>query len=74
MGELELRVICAWCSTPLHGRGPGTGGGTSHGICVTCAEGFIKRLPAAYLSSIADADGTVTLFSGHRFHVTDASS
>jgi len=67
MADAPLRVICAWCSTTV--AGDASPGKTSHGICLRCAEGFIKRLPAAYLASIADADGTVTLFSGHRFTV-----
>lgn len=67
MAEAPMSVVCAWCSTTVTGE-PGEGK-TSHGICVRCAEGFIKRLPPAYLASIADPDGTVTLFSGHRFTV-----
>ncbi len=34
-----------------------------------CARRFLDQLPLAYLASIADADGTVTLFSGYRFEV-----
>jgi hypothetical protein len=69
MAEALMRVVCAWCSsTVTGGDAPGP---ASHGICVRCAEGFIKRLPHAYLASIADPDGTVTLFSGHRFRVAD---
>ncbi|HMO54458.1 MAG TPA: hypothetical protein PJ994_08145 [Tepidiformaceae bacterium] len=68
MAELPLRVICAWCSTTLS-EPPDASERTSHGVCVSCAEGFLKRLPIDYLQSIADPDGTVTLFSGHRFAV-----
>lgn len=69
MADASMRVICAWCSTVVSGDSERGEGKTSHGICLACAEGFIKRLPVAYLASIADADGTVTLFSGHRFRV-----
>lgn len=41
----------------------------SHGICPDCALTFLKRLPEAYLRSIAEPDGTVSLFSGHHFSV-----
>ena len=69
MPEAAMRVICAWCSTVVASEPADAK--TSHGICPRCAEGFVKRLPAAYLASIADPDGTVTLFSGHRFQVAE---
>lgn len=34
--------------------------------------GFIKKLPKEYLASIAEPDGTVTLFSGHKLAVEPA--
>ncbi|HNM78244.1 MAG TPA: hypothetical protein PKI89_07770 [Tepidiformaceae bacterium] len=58
----DVTVVCAWCNERVSGTGPLI----SHGICVSCAESFIARLPREYLRSIAEPDGTVTLFSGHR--------
>lgn len=63
-GEGGLAVVCAWCGVPVRGQ---AGEVISHGICPDCACLFLRRLPAAYLASIADGDGSVTLFSGHRF-------
>lgn len=40
---------------------------------VACAIGFLKKLPREYLQGIAEADGTVTLFSCHRFDVGAAA-
>jgi hypothetical protein len=59
------RVVCAWCTVPS----PAVGSDERLGICVQCALGFLKRLPRAYLESIAEPDGTVTLFSGHRLDI-----
>jgi hypothetical protein len=60
-----LTVVCAWCAAVVH-----TGGErVSHGICVDCASGFLAKLPAEYLSTIAEPDGTVTLFGGHKWRV-----
>lgn len=67
MGEAQLPVICAWCSARVSGENQT--GTVSHGICPDCALTFLKRLPEAYLRSIAEPDGTVSLFSGHRFSV-----
>jgi len=37
--------------------------------------GFLKKLPREYLQSIAEPDGTVTLFSGHKLELgADAGS
>ena len=58
-------IVCAWCFTTVESRGEQI----SHGICVECAMGLLARLPADYLRSIADADGTVSLFSGHKLQV-----
>lgn len=63
-GAGDVRVICAWCRQQLSGAPSGR---VSHGICPRCAREFLERLPASYLESIADDDGTVTLFSGYRF-------
>ena len=63
-----LTVICAWCETVVSGPGDGP---VSHGICRACACRFLERLPLAYLEAIADADGTVTLFSGYRFRLAE---
>ena len=30
---------------------------------------FLKKLPREYLQSIAEPDGTVSLFSGHRLDI-----
>jgi hypothetical protein len=57
-------VVCAWCNASVFGSRSAEN--VSHGICVPCAVGFLKRLPPEYLRSIAEADGTVTLFPGHR--------
>lgn len=65
MAEDQLTVVCAWCTAVVR---QGTAR-VSHGICVECAMTFLARLPAEYLSSIADADGKVTLFSGHQLSV-----
>lgn len=35
---------------------------------------FLRRLPKEYLASIADEDGTVTLFSGHRLDIATGRS
>lgn len=61
----EVAVVCAWCTSPVSGAGSRI----SHGICVDCAMGFLKKLPREYLQSIAEPDGTVTLFSGHKLQV-----
>ncbi len=60
----DLATVCAWCRLRLSGSPAAR---ISHGICPRCARAFLERLPAAYLESIADDDGTVTLFSGYRF-------
>ena len=60
-----VAVVCAWCSTPVRESGTSV----SHGICVKCAMGFLKKLPREYLQSIAEPDGTVTLFSGHKLEL-----
>ncbi|WBL37352.1 hypothetical protein O0235_07200 [Tepidiforma flava] len=60
----EVAIVCAWCRQQLSGAPSGR---VSHGICPRCAREFLERLPASYLESIADDDGTVTLFSGYRF-------
>lgn len=57
----SVTVVCAWCSVLVSGGD----GPVSHGICVDCAMNFLKTLPREYLRSIAEPDGTVTLFSGH---------
>lgn len=60
-----LTVVCAWCDCTVR-----EGGDTiSHGICADCAVGFMSRLPLDYLRMIADADGKVALFSGHRLDI-----
>ncbi len=61
-----LRIVCAWCGSAVSGAREAP---VSHGICAGCARRFLDQLPLAYLASIADADGTVTLFSGYRFEV-----
>ena len=60
-----VSVVCAWCTAPVSG----SGGPVSHGICVACAMDFLKKLPREYLQTIAEPDGTVTLFSGHKLDV-----
>jgi hypothetical protein len=60
-------VVCAWCNVSVSRSRSSES--VSHGICVPCAIGFLKRLPPEYLRSIAEPDGTVTLFSGHRFEL-----
>ena len=60
-------VVCAWCNASVFGSRSAEN--VSHGICVPCAVGFLRRLPPEYLRSIAESDGAVTLFSGHRFEV-----
>lgn len=67
-GEGGLAVVCAWCGVAVRGQ---AGGAISHGICPDCARLFLRRLPAAYLASIADGDGSVTLFSGYRFRLDE---
>jgi len=67
MDSNDLPVVCAWCNAPVSAEIPA--GHVSHGICVPCAIGFLKRLPPDYLKSIAEPDGTVALFSGHQFEV-----
>ncbi|GMV84433.1 MAG: hypothetical protein AMXMBFR80_02910 [Dehalococcoidia bacterium] len=57
-------VLCAWCGALASGALPAEY--ISHGICADCAIGFLRRLPPAYLRSIAEPDGAVTLLSGHR--------
>jgi len=69
MGHEGLTVVCAWCETTVRAGGVQV----SHGICTTCAVGFLNTLPADYLRSIADPDGTVTLFSGVKFAVGAAA-
>ena len=64
----DLTVICAWCEAVVRGGAPGP---VSHGICRECARSFLERLPLTYLEAIADADGTVTLFSGYRFRLAE---
>ncbi|MGE0601531.1 MAG: hypothetical protein AB7J35_18960 [Dehalococcoidia bacterium] len=61
----SVSVVCAWCSAPQSSDGEQV----SHGICVACAMEFLKKLPREYLQSIADPDGTVALFSGHRLDI-----
>jgi hypothetical protein len=58
-------VVCAWCNASVFGSRSAEH--AAHGICVPCAVGFLKRLPPEYLRSVAEPDGAVTLFSGHRF-------
>jgi len=65
MGHEGLTVICAWCEATVRAGG----WQISHGICTNCAVSFLKTLPADYLRSIAESDGTVTLFSGVKFAV-----
>jgi hypothetical protein len=65
MAREQLTIVCAWCGTTVE-RG---GEQVSHGICVDCAMSFLARLPAEYLQSVADPDGTVTLFSGHKLPI-----
>ncbi len=60
-----MTVVCAWCGALI---APG-GEQLSHGICVSCATDFMSRLPRAFLESVADPDGTVTLFSGHKLPI-----
>ncbi len=61
----EVSVVCAWCTTVVSDGG----GSVSHGICVACAKNFLKKLPREYLQTIAEPDGTVTLFSGHKLDI-----
>ncbi len=70
MVDNELTVVCAWCTAVVQ---QGTAR-VSHGICVDCAMTFLSRLPDEYLSSIADSDGKVTLFSGHKLSVRGTGS
>jgi hypothetical protein len=63
----ELEVVCAWCTAPV--STVASSGRVSHGICVDCAVAFLKKLPKDYLATIAEPDGTVSLFSGHRLDV-----
>lgn len=65
----EVAVICAWCNAPVSG----TGTRVSHGICLDCAMGFLKKLPREYLQSIAEPDGTVTLFSGVKLDIGEGA-
>jgi hypothetical protein len=74
MSDAQLTVVCAWCSETVSGDPDHSPGPTSHGICASCARSFMKRLPPAYLASIADPEGNVTLFSGHAFKVSRAAS
>lgn len=62
-------VICAWCTTVVS-EGVGQ---VSHGICVPCAKNFLEKLPRDYLQSIAEPDGTVSLFSGHKLKIATES-
>ena len=61
----EINIVCAWCAGPA----ACVEGAVSHGICVECALAMLRKLPKAYLASIAEPDGTVTLFSGHRLDI-----
>lgn len=61
----SVSVVCAWCSAPQSGEGERV----SHGICVNCAVDFLKKLPKEYLATIAEPDGTVALFSGHKLDI-----
>ena len=61
----SVSIVCAWCSAPQTSPGEQV----SHGICVACAMDFLKKLPREYLQSIAEPDGTVSLFSGHRLDI-----
>ena len=63
MTSEQLTVVCAWCATVVREGGDQI----SHGICAPCAMDFLTRLPPEFLRSVADTDGTVSLFSGHRF-------
>lgn len=63
-----MSVVCAWCGETVSGEGTRV----SHGICPDCAIGFLKKLPPEYLATIAEPDGTVTLFSGHKFKLPSA--
>lgn len=58
----QVTVICAWCEAVVT---PGSDQ-VSHGICTACARDFIARLPRSFLESVAEPDGTVTLFTGHK--------
>jgi len=69
MGQDGLMVICAWCDAVVQLGGSRI----SHGICANCAVSFLSRLPVEYLRSIAEPDGTVTLFSGVKFAVPTVS-
>ena len=65
MTQEQPSIVCAWCCTTVERRGEQI----SHGICVDCAMGLLARLPAEYLKSIANPDGTVSLFSGHKLPI-----
>ena len=67
-----VSVVCAWCSATVSSGGPGDR--VSHGICLDCAMDFLRRLPKEYLASIADEDGTVTLFCGYRLDIATGRS
>jgi hypothetical protein len=61
----DIVVVCAWCASVAEHAGKAV----SHGICPACAMKMLKRLPQEYLEAIAEADGTVSLFSGEKFQV-----
>jgi hypothetical protein len=65
MDKDGLTVVCAWCDCTVREGGSIV----SHGICADCATGFISRMSIDYLRMIADADGMVSLFSGHRLDI-----
>jgi hypothetical protein len=67
MENTATAVVCAWCGALASGALPAER--VSHGICADCAIGFLRRLPPEYLRSIAEPDGAVTLFSGHRLRL-----
>ena len=58
----QVTVVCAWCNAIVS---PG-GEQISHGICTACAKDFMARLPRSFLESVAEPDGTVTLFTGRK--------
>jgi hypothetical protein len=65
MERSEVTVVCGWCGEMISSGGERI----SHGICVSCAMDFMRRLPRAFLERIADPDGTVTLFSGKKLPI-----
>jgi hypothetical protein len=60
-----VTVICAWCGDLISSGDERV----SHGICGVYAMDFVSRLPRTFLETIADPDGTVTLFSGQKLPI-----